>query len=158
MPHIIFTFRLVLYTATLLLVSFFAVFEGVICTLLGQRLNTNYHVARTFWIIAGSLTGWNYEVEGEEYLWKLEGADGVEGVAGQSGRSAVMVGNHQSFVDILYLGRIFPKHAAIMAKKSLSWVPGLGLFSEFSRAACTDYSQCSCPERSSSTARTIAAP
>lgn len=37
-----------------------------------------------------------------------------------------------SFVDILYLGRIFPKHAAIMAKKSLSKIPGLGWFSELS--------------------------
>jgi phosphatidylinositol glycan class A protein len=35
-----------------------------------------------------------------------------------------------SFVDILYLGRIFPKHAAIMAKKSIKWIPGLGWFSE----------------------------
>lgn len=36
-----------------------------------------------------------------------------------------------SFVDILYLGRIFPKHAAIMAKKSIKWIPGLGWFSGF---------------------------
>lgn len=33
-------------------------------------------------------------------------------------------------VDILYLGRMFPKRAAIMAKKSLKWLPGLGTFSE----------------------------
>lgn len=35
-----------------------------------------------------------------------------------------------SAVDILYLGRIFPKHASIMAKKELKWVPGLGWFSK----------------------------
>lgn len=35
------------------------------------------------------------------------------------------------FVDILYLGRIFPKHAAIMAKKSIKMIPGLGWFSQF---------------------------
>lgn len=34
-----------------------------------------------------------------------------------------------SFVDILYIGRVMPKHAAIMAKKSLRWIPGLGWFS-----------------------------
>jgi phosphatidylinositol glycan class A protein len=36
-------------------------------------------------------------------------------------------------LDILYLGRIFPKHAAIMAKKSLRLLPGLGWFSESAR-------------------------
>ena len=69
--------------------------------------------------------GWKFDVEGEEHLWKLEGRE-----AGKTGRSAVLVGNHQSFVDIIYLGRVFPKHAVIMAKKSIRWIPGLGLFSE----------------------------
>jgi 1-acyl-sn-glycerol-3-phosphate acyltransferase len=40
-----------------------------------------------------------------------------------------MVGNHQSFVDILYLGRMFPKRGAIMAKKELKWMPFLGWWS-----------------------------
>lgn len=37
----------------------------------------------------------------------------------------------RSAVDILYLGRIFPKRASIMAKKSLKWIPGLGWFSAY---------------------------
>ncbi|ORX40248.1 hypothetical protein BD324DRAFT_641151 [Kockovaella imperatae] len=128
MAKIVYTFRLALYTITLLLVSFLAVFIGIVCALLGQRVNTNYYVARSFWLIAGPIMGWKFQVEGEEYLWKQDGAEGFNGVAGKNGRCAVMLGNHQSFVDILYLGRIFPKHAAIMAKKELKWLPGLGWF------------------------------
>jgi hypothetical protein len=33
-----------------------------------------------------------------------------------------------SIVDILYIGRMMPKHAAIMAKKSIRLIPGLGWF------------------------------
>ncbi|WWD18332.1 hypothetical protein CI109_102782 [Kwoniella shandongensis] len=129
MAHILFQFRLALYTITLLSVSFLAVFIGLICTLVGHRLNTNYFVARTFWHVAGPIMGWKFVVEGEEHLWNMEGTGGEgEGQASKKGRSAVMVGNHQSFVDILYLGRIFPKHAAIMAKKSIKIIPGLGWF------------------------------
>ncbi|OCF43934.1 phosphatidylinositol glycan, class A [Kwoniella heveanensis CBS 569] len=122
MGKFLFQLRVALYTVVLLSVSFLALVIALVCTLVGQRLNTNYFVARTFYHVAGPIMGWKFEVEGEEYLWKIEG----EGEAGKKGRSAVMVGNHQSFVDILYLGRIFPKHAAIMAKKSIKWIPGLG--------------------------------
>ncbi|WWC70601.1 uncharacterized protein I206_104552 [Kwoniella pini CBS 10737] len=124
MAKILFQLKSALYTILLLLVSFFALLIGLVCTLTGKRLNTNYYVARTFYHVAGPILGWKYEVEGEEYLWKLEGEGG--GTAGKKGRSMVMVGNHQSMIDILYLGRIFPKHAAIMAKKSIKWIPGLG--------------------------------
>nr|XP_019045831.1 phosphatidylinositol glycan, class A [Kwoniella bestiolae CBS 10118]OCF24761.1 phosphatidylinositol glycan, class A [Kwoniella bestiolae CBS 10118] len=124
MANITFQLRQALYTILLLLVSLFALVIGLVCTLTGQRLNTNYYVARTFYHVAGPILGWKFEVEGEEYLWKLDGEGG--GQAGKKGRRMVMVGNHQSMVDILYLGRIFPKRAAIMAKKSIKWIPGLG--------------------------------
>jgi hypothetical protein len=38
-----------------------------------------------------------------------------------------------SFLDILYLGRIFPKRAAIMAKRELQWSPLLGQYRESER-------------------------
>jgi hypothetical protein len=37
-----------------------------------------------------------------------------------------------SFLDILYLGRIFPKRAVIMAKKELRWAPLLGQYRQSS--------------------------
>ncbi|KAE8538726.1 hypothetical protein D1P53_005089 [Cryptococcus gattii VGV] len=127
MWEVIYYLNLTLYTVLLLSISFVAVLIAVVCSLTGRRLNTNYYVARTFYHVAGPILGWKFKVEGEQYLWELSGEHGG-GNAGEKGRSMVMVGNHQSFVDILYLGRIFPKHAAIMAKKSLQWIPGLGWF------------------------------
>lgn len=43
---------------------------------------------------------------------------------------------NRSFFDILYLGRIFPKRATIMAKKELKWMPLLGWYSEQARRRC----------------------
>ncbi|RSH89433.1 1-acylglycerol-3-phosphate O-acyltransferase [Saitozyma podzolica] len=54
------------------------------------------------------------------------------------GQSAVLLGNHQSFLDILYLGRIFPKRAAIMAKRELQWSPLLGQYLTLSGAVMVD--------------------
>lgn len=36
-----------------------------------------------------------------------------------------------SFLDILYIGKIMPKKTVIMAKKELKKIPGLGWFSAF---------------------------
>ncbi|AAW43127.1 hypothetical protein CNBD4030 [Cryptococcus deneoformans B-3501A] len=127
MWKVIYYLNLALYTILLISTSFLAVLIAIVCSLTGRRLNTNYFVARTFYCIAGTILGWKFQVEGEQYLWELSGEHGG-GKANEKGRSMVMVGNHQSFVDILYLGRIFPKHAAIMAKKSIQWIPGLGWF------------------------------
>lgn len=43
-------------------------------------------------------------------------------------RPAVFVGNHQTELDVLMLGHIFPKWCSVTAKKSLSKVPFLGWF------------------------------
>ena len=41
-----------------------------------------------------------------------------------------------SALDILFLGRIFPKRASIMAKQELKWSPLLGQFSQSLRGVC----------------------
>jgi lysophosphatidate acyltransferase len=81
-----------------------------------NRLNINWVVARSFHQLAGSLIGLRFKVEGGE---KFEKA-----------RPAVVVGNHQTGIDILYLGKVFPKQASIMAKQELKYAPFLGQFSE----------------------------
>lgn len=82
-----------------------------------SRLNINWVVARSFHYLAGSLIGLKFTLEGEE---KFEKA-----------RPAVVVGNHQTGIDILYLGRVFPRQASIMAKQELKYAPFLGQFSEY---------------------------
>ena len=81
-----------------------------------SRLNINWVVARSFHHLTGALIGLRFKVEGNE---KFEKA-----------RPAVLVGNHQTGVDIMYLGKVFPKQASIMAKQELKYAPFLGQFSE----------------------------
>jgi lysophosphatidate acyltransferase len=44
-------------------------------------------------------------------------------------RPMVMVGNHQSELDVLVLGHVFPRYSSVTAKASLRLVPVLGWFS-----------------------------
>lgn len=82
--------RLSLYLSTLGLVSAWGVIASVGMSLFGQRFNVNWVVARSFYAVAGRALDISFVVEGEEYL---------------DTRPAVLVGNHQSMLDILYLGR-----------------------------------------------------
>ena len=45
-------------------------------------------------------------------------------------RPAVFLGNHQTELDILLLGHIWPKYCSVTAKKSLKYMPVLGWFSK----------------------------
>jgi len=100
--------QLTIYLGTLAVVSTWGVFVAVGMTLIGRRHDVNFVVARSFYAIASRLLDIRVEVEGEEYLQT---------------RPMVMVGNHQSMLDILCLARMFPMKASIMAKKELQWSP-----------------------------------
>ena len=126
-------FHLTLYFSTMGLCSVLGVVYSIALSLVGQRLNINYLTARSFYYLCYPLIGIKLEVEGREHL------DGLM-TLGENGKaqSAVLVGNHQSFLDILYLGRIFPKRAVIMAKKELRWAPLLGQYLTLSGAVMVD--------------------
>ncbi|KDQ64216.1 hypothetical protein JAAARDRAFT_27841 [Jaapia argillacea MUCL 33604] len=115
--------RIGVYLSTLGAVSMWGAVVAVGMGIAGRRFDTNYVVARSFYHLAGTILGIRFTVEGEEHL---------------ETRPAVLVGNHQSMLDILYLGRIFPKRASIMAKKELQWTPGLGQFMQLSGAVFVD--------------------
>lgn len=51
-----------------------------------------------------------------------------EGWLGKT-RPAVLVGNHQTELDVLFLGHVFPRYCSVTAKRSLMFVPVLGWFS-----------------------------
>ena len=59
-------------------------------SLAGHRFDINWVVARSFYTLAGKLLDIKFVVEGEEHL---------------DTKPAVLVGNHQSGLDILLLGR-----------------------------------------------------
>lgn len=90
--------RLTLYLSTIGLCSAWGAVVSFAMALAGQRFNVNWVIARTFYAVASRVMDIKISVEGEEHL---------------DTRPAVLVGNHQSMLDILYLGRsvpIFPPH------------------------------------------------
>jgi lysophosphatidate acyltransferase len=93
---------------------------GVVASLalrvVGKVSIAQWTTARAMKNLGCPIMGIEFEVEGEEYL---------------DTRPAVFVSNHQSELDILFLGRAFPKHCSVTAKRSLKFVPFLGWFSRF---------------------------
>lgn len=53
-------------------------------------------------------------------------------------RPAVFIGNHQTELDVLVLGHVFPPWCSITAKKSLKNIPFLGWFMNLSGAIFLD--------------------
>jgi lysophosphatidate acyltransferase len=73
----------------------------------------------TMWLSTGV---W-FEIEDPEGL--------LEGDKWENLRPAVLLGNHQTELDVLVLGHLFPRYTSVTAKKSLMYVPILGWFSKF---------------------------
>jgi hypothetical protein len=86
-----------LYLSTLGLCSAWGICVAAGMSLVGRQIDVNYVVGRLFHFCAGRALGISFEIEGEEYI-KHAGA-------------AVMVGNHQSMLDIMYLGRYVYSYA-----------------------------------------------
>ncbi|KAJ1903925.1 1-acylglycerol-3-phosphate O-acyltransferase [Coemansia sp. IMI 209127] len=84
----------------------------------GKQASGNWVVARVFYYTTRVLLGVRIEIEGEELLTKA--------------RPCVLVGNHQTMLDLIMLGRVFPQQTVILAKKALSYYPFVGWFMRLS--------------------------
>ena len=82
--------RLGVYISALGITSIWGILVAVGMNIVGHTYNVNYVVARSFYNIASRVLGITVTLEGEEYL---------------DTRPAVLVGNHQSMLDIIYLAR-----------------------------------------------------
>ncbi|KAJ2768526.1 1-acylglycerol-3-phosphate O-acyltransferase [Coemansia nantahalensis] len=80
----------------------------------GRRASTNWLVARTFYYAARAVLGISVEVEGAEHL--------------RGAQPCVLASNHQTMLDLLVLGRVFPMQTVILAKKAISYYPLVGWF------------------------------
>ena len=89
--------RIGLYLSTIGVCSLWGVICSIGMGLTGRRLDVLYIVARSFYYLASRVVGIRLIVEGEEYL---------------ETRPSVLVGNHQSMLDILYLGRCVTCYAS----------------------------------------------
>ncbi|KAL4399300.1 1-acylglycerol-3-phosphate O-acyltransferase [Malassezia pachydermatis] len=114
----------ILYFLSLGVCSSLGVVYALVLSLFpGKRFHTNFLVARSFLTIAGTLLGYKVTLEGSEHL---------------NTRPALLLMNHQSFLDILCVSRIAPPASIIMAKKELKLVPLLGQFMWLSGTAFID--------------------
>ncbi|KAF9385577.1 1-acylglycerol-3-phosphate O-acyltransferase [Mortierella sp. AD011] len=88
-------------------------FISIICAMLGKRSLSTYLTLRLFSRLAATPCGLKFNVKGEERL---------------KNSPAIVVCNHQSNVDMIPIGRVFPANCAVMGKKELLYVPFLNLF------------------------------
>lgn len=91
-------FRVVVYYSALGFCSVWGMIVAAGMSLAGHRFDINWVVARSFYTLAGKLLDIKFVVEGEEHL---------------DTKPAILVGNHQSVLDILFLGRYVPVSIAI---------------------------------------------
>lgn len=118
------------YLSTMSLVGGAASFVSLVLNGLGQGYMTNYYVARLFYIVASRVCGVKVRVEGAEYLERddIDGAGRVkENLNGVTTGPAIIMNNHQTMLDILVVGKTFPRQTTMISKKSIMFSP-LGPF------------------------------
>ncbi|CAO3568176.1 unnamed protein product [Mortierella alpina] len=118
-----FVTKCLIVLAATFLMSVAGCFVAIVCALLHKRYAINYVVARIFSYIACRPCGVTFNIVGEEHL---------------ENTPAIVVCNHQSSMDMMVLGRVFPMRCVVMAKKELQYFPFLGIFMTLSNAIFID--------------------
>lgn len=110
--------------AALVFSAVYGVISSIILRLVGYGGVSQWATARCFKWVMLLVTGARFDI--------------VDGVEHLSTRPAVFIGNHQTELDVLLLGAIFPPYCSVTAKKSLKKVPILGWFMALSRTVFID--------------------
>ncbi|KAI9670046.1 MAG: 1-acylglycerol-3-phosphate O-acyltransferase [Caeruleum heppii] len=124
-PTLGFYGRLLASHLALFVVAAYGVVASIVLRLVGYGRVSQWATARAFKWVMLLATGVRFEVEGKEHLQT---------------RPAVFVGNHQSELDVLMLGEIFPPYCSVTAKKSLRLIPIFGWFMALSGTVFIDRS------------------
>ncbi|KAK8055922.1 hypothetical protein PG993_001149 [Apiospora rasikravindrae] len=98
---------------------------SIVMRLAGSGQSAQWATGRVFKYLMAAATGITFEIEDPD-----KHLDTV--------RPAVFVGNHQTELDVLMLGCMFPKYCAVTAKKSLKSWPFLGWFMALSGTVFID--------------------
>ncbi|PYI30526.1 1-acyl-sn-glycerol-3-phosphate acyltransferase [Aspergillus indologenus CBS 114.80] len=123
-PRAAFVARCLAAYGSLLLCATYGVVASIVLRLAGYGRVSQWATARSFKWVMRYTTGVQFDI--------------VEGVEHLSTRPAVFISNHQSELDVLMLGAIFPPYCSVTAKKSLKYVPFLGWFMALSRTVFID--------------------
>ena len=124
-PRAAFAARVLASYMCLIACALFGVISSIILTLLGYQQISQWATARAFALVMRFATGITFEVDDpNNYLGRT--------------RPAVFIGNHQTELDVLMLGAMFPKYCSVTAKSSLKKIPFLGWFMALSGSIFID--------------------
>jgi lysophosphatidate acyltransferase len=120
-----FVARLLASYASLVACACYGVVASIFLRLVGYSRISQWATARSFKYVMWFTTGITFTIEDpNDYLNKT--------------RPAVFIGNHQTELDVLMLGCMFPKYCSVTAKKSLKRMPFLGWFMSLSGTVFID--------------------
>lgn len=110
---VLYYLRTVLSVTLLLVCALYGTVSSIVFKLIGKQHLSQWSTARCYYYVMKYGMGIDVKVIGEENL---------------AHKPFVAISNHQSTLDILVLGRMFPKGCTVTAKKSLKYIPLLGWF------------------------------
>lgn len=117
--------RLLASYAALLICASYGVTVSILFRIIGCPGLSQWATARSFKYVMRLATGVTCEIEDpHNYL--------------NTTRPCVFIGNHQSELDVLILGYIFPRYCSVTAKSSLRNIPFLGWFMRLSGSVFID--------------------
>jgi len=120
-----FVARLLASYVSLLICASYGVVVSILLRLVGYGGCSQWATARAFKYVMWLTTGVTFKIEDpNDYLGTT--------------RPAVFIGNHQTELDVLMLGYMFPKYCSVTAKKSLKSTPFLGWFMSLSGSVFID--------------------
>ncbi|KAK0629869.1 hypothetical protein B0T17DRAFT_201883 [Bombardia bombarda] len=118
-PKAAFVARTLTAYIALLASTLFGVYASVFMRLAGYGHSAQWATGRSFKYLMAFFTGIEFVLEDPHHVL-------------DTSRPAVFVGNHQTELDVLMLGSIFPTHCSMTAKSSLRRTPFLGWFMSLS--------------------------
>lgn len=124
-PIAAFVARVLASYISLIASSVYGIWACVVLWLVGLRGLSQWAVARSFKYFMYFTTGITFDIQDpKKHL--------------ETVRPAVFVGNHQTELDVLMLGCMFPKYCSVTAKASLKKIPFLGWFMALSGSIFID--------------------
>ncbi|KAH7377679.1 1-acylglycerol-3-phosphate O-acyltransferase [Pyrenochaeta sp. MPI-SDFR-AT-0127] len=117
----------------LLFCAIYGVFASIALRLIGYGGLSQWTVGRAFKWSMWWATGVTFRVSGS-----MKTTSSGSGEDALKERPAVFIGNHQTELDVLMLGCMFPKYCSVTAKSSLKWTPFLGQFMALSKTVFID--------------------
>ncbi|KAI1326402.1 1-acylglycerol-3-phosphate O [Xylariaceae sp. FL0255] len=124
-PKAAFVARSLAAYISLIICAIYGALASIALRIVGREQIAQWTTARAFKFVMATTTGITFKVEDpNKYL--------------DTTRPAVFISNHQTELDVLMLGCVFPKYCSVTAKKNLKNVPFLGWFMSLSGSVFID--------------------